>query len=474
MYGYYPIISAILLALAFPKFNLWWLAWVALVPFFLALNRSKDWRESFACAFAFSLVFFGIDLFWVTSLTRFVGGWAVLGWICLVIFQSLFMILFSAFCFLLSTCLERSRETINFRIPKSLIIALLWTAIEWLRAWGPFGVTAGDVGYSQAQFLPLIQIASFSSVYGVSFIVVLVNAYLSSLVLVAGRNPRLKSGELFPTIYCGVFIVILLGGIFAYGNWQLSAFPAGNPLPKLALIQPNIDQMDKMNPRLVIPIYDIQEKMTRQTSAEIIVWPETAVFSYLVQDRVLWPRFQRLAQETGSWLVVGTPFYDRGKSYNSIISVSPSGEVVSRYDKEQLVPFGEYLPFRPLLYPLLKRTGYHDQDFNSNPNPQPITVGKYKVAAAVCFESTFPGNIRKRVGKDADFILLVTNDAWFNDSSAPYMHLNAGIFRAIENRKYFVQVGNTGFTAVIDPWGRLLKKSKLKEKGVTGLLTATP
>jgi len=397
----------------------------------------------------------------VTSLTRFVGWWAVLGWGSLVIFQSLFIILFSTIYYLLST--------INFRIPKSFMIALLWTAVEWLRAWGPFGVTAGDVGYSQAQFLPLIQIASFSSVYGVSFLVVLVNAYLSSLILVVRRNPRLKSGELFPTIYCGVFILILLGLIVAYGNWQLATSPIGNPLPKLALLQPNIDQMDKMNPRLVTSIYEIHENMTRGVSAEIIVWPETAVLGYLVQDNVLWPRFKRLAQETGSWLVAGTPYYEGGKVYNSIVSVSPSGEVVSRYDKEQLVPFGEYLPFRPLLYPLLKRTGYHDQDFDPNPKIQPLIAGGRKIAAAVCFESTFPDNIKKRAGNDADFILLVTNDAWFNDSSAPYMHLNAGIFRAIENRKYFVQAGNTGFTAVIDPYGRILKKSRLKEKGVTGL-----
>jgi len=455
MYGYYPIISGVLLALAFPKFNLWPLAWFALVPFFFALNKARDWKESLFCGLSFGLVFFSINLFWVTSLFRFVGGWAVFGWVCLVVFQSLFIVLFSTF---------------KFQLSKPFLIAALWVAIEWLRAWGPFGVTCGGVGYSQADFLPLIQIASFLSVYGVSFLVVLVNAYLAFLLLSVGRNPRLKSGELFPacrqarpTIYYGVSILILLAVIYCYGSWVLNC-KSNAILPKLALIQPNIDQFDRMNPRLTAQNFDIQADLTRQASAEIFVWPETAVFSYLLRDPALFQKFRNLAKEKKAWLVVGTPHYgDDRRIFNSIISISPSGEVVSRYDKRRLVPFGEYLPFRPLLYPLLKQTGYYEENFDFGGEPQPIIAGKYKIAAGICFESTFPDVMRARAG---DFMLVVTNDAWFGDSSAPYVHLNAGIFRAIENRKYFVQVGNTGFSAVIDPCGRVIKKSRLNEREV--------
>jgi apolipoprotein N-acyltransferase len=357
-----------------------------------------------------------------------------------------------------------------------ILVPVLWVAIEWLRAWGPFGVTGGDVGYSQAQFLPLIQIASFTSVYGVSFLVVLANAAIAD-VAATFRSP--ENGGLKPAATFLIFALLLVAGACVYGELEIrhSTFDIRH-FPRIALIQPNIDQMDKMNPRLVMPIYEIQEEMTRQAATlepEIIIWPETAVLSYIERDPRLLSRLRQLAKEVDAWLVIGTPHYDdSGKIYNSIISVSPSGEIVSRYDKERLVPFGEYLPFRPLLYPFLKYTRYYEEDFDGNPDPQPVMAGGYRIAAAVCFESTFPDLIRRRAAKGCDFILTITNDAWFNDSSAPYMHLNNGIFRAIENRKYFVQVGNTGLSAIVDPCGRILKMSRLKEKGVTGLLTATP
>jgi apolipoprotein N-acyltransferase len=197
---------------------------------------------------------------------------------------------------------------------------------------------------------------------------------------------------------------------------------------------------------------------------DIIIWPESAIFSYVLRDPALSVRIRKLAVESNAWLVFGTPHLEKGRPYNSVVSLSPKGEVVSRYDKEHRVPFGEYLPFRSILYPFLKGVGYYEAEFDSNPDPVQLRIGKLKAATAICFESTFPQVIRERVKKDSDFILLVTNDAWFNDSPALYFHLDTGIFRAIENRKHFIQVANTGISAVIDPYGRILKCSKVNER----------
>jgi apolipoprotein N-acyltransferase len=239
---------------------------------------------------------------------------------------------------------------------------------------------------------------------------------------------------------------------------------------KLALIQPNIDQKDKMDPALVVPTFDLQEKMSYQAAREkpeIMVWPETSVFSYLLRDAVLFPRLQQLARKTRAWLLIGTPYSDEaGRVYNSIVSLSPEGKVFSRYDKQHLVPFGEYLPFRQVLYPFLKKVGYYDQAFDFPPAALPVWAGKRKISPAVCFESTFPHLIRRMTSRDSAFILTVTNDAWFGDSSAPYFHLNTGIFRAVENRKFFIQVGNSGITAVIDPDGRILARTRLNQRGI--------
>lgn len=447
------ILSGFLLALAFPKFNLYWLAWIALVPFFVALARAKDWRESLFCGFFFGVFFFGTHLFWVTTLFRFVGWWIGLGWVALTLYQTLFVLLFVV----LSQVAGRRLQVIA--------IPIIWVAIEWLRAWGPFGVTGGDVGYSQVQLLPLIQIASFTSIYGISFLVVLVNAAIANVGRSRGWGFLL-------------FALLLVIGSYGYGQWLInraSSIEHRASSVKLALIQPNIDQKDKLDPAKVLPTFDLYEKMTRQAildNPDIIVWPETAIFSYLLHDSTLLPRVKQLAIDSKAWLVFGTPHYVEGKAtivakaYNSIVSMSPSGEVISRYDKQHLVPFGEYLPFRKILYPILKGVGFYEAEFSSNPDPNLIRVGDLKIAAAVCFESTFPGLIRQRVKKDSDFILLVTNDAWFGNSSALYFHLNTGVFRAIENRKYFVQVGNTGLSAVIDPYGRILKKTKLNQQEI--------
>lgn len=448
-------LSGLLLALAFPKFNLWWLAWIALVPFFLSLRKAKNWQEALICGALFSLTFFCIHLFWVNTLIRFVGGWAFLAWISFALFQTLFILLF--------TFLTRPVKN-GFWV---IWFPLLFTGLEWLRSLGAFGTTVGDIGYSQAAFLPLIQIASITTVYSISFLVVLANAALVQFILDQKKWRFL------------VFSLLLTGLVIIYGgrNLLLPVAVSNFKLPKLALIQPNIEQKMKMDPGKVQAVFEIQAEMTRQAAKEkpaIIIWPETAVFTYLLQDPVLFPQLKQLAQDTGAWLVFGTPYYNKvnGKIHNSLVSISPSGEIVSVYSKQQLVPFGEYLPFKNILYPFLKGTGMYDQNFDPDPLPQKLLANGQKIAAAICFESTFPTLIRQRagnptiVGKEADFILTVTNDGWFGNSSVPYFHLNTGIFRAIENRKYFVQVGNTGISAVVDPFGRILQKSAVGKKGI--------
>jgi apolipoprotein N-acyltransferase len=282
-------LAGLLLALAFPKFSLWPLAFVALVPFYYALIKSKTTKAALAGGLFFGLVFFGFNLFWLTSLIRFVGGWAWVAWGCLAFFQTLFIV---AFVLLWRITNYELRMT-NFR---PLIFSLLWVLFEWLRAFGPFGVPAGVVGYSQAPCLPLIQVASFAEVYGVSFLVVFFNV---SLVEIFFEQRRWV---------CLIAAIFLIVASCLYGSSVLRSSVPGF-LPKLALIQPNIDQMDKMNPGLVSQTYQIHETLTRRAAAakpEIIIWPETAVFSYLLRDPVLAPRIRDLAIESGAWLVIGT------------------------------------------------------------------------------------------------------------------------------------------------------------------------
>jgi apolipoprotein N-acyltransferase len=449
------ILSGGLLALAFPKFNLYWIAWIALVPFLSALYKSENWKEALLYGFFFGFTFFGIDFLWFNSLNRYVGPWIVLGWLAFVLFQTLFILLFCLLHNWFRTN-KLTKSAANFALP--VFTALLWSLIEWLRSLGPLGAINGVVGYTQAQFLPLIQIAVLTEVYGVSFLIVLFNAAAAQFIL---NKKRWKAAAL---------TTLLIAAIVTYNTVEMSfARFESQKFVKLALIQANIDQKDKLDTFKVKAVFETHKQMTLSAAKQkpdIIIWPETAIYTYLMYDKELLASLEQLAVKTDAWLIFGTPSYAGGKIYNSIVSLSPTGKIVSRYDKQHLVPFGEYVPFRKILYPVLKGIKYFDSEFNSNPKPQLIKAAGLKLAAAICFESVFPEIIRQRVKKGSDFILLVTNDGWFGDSSAPYFHLNTAIFRAIENRQYFIQVGNTGFSAIIDPYGRVLKKSKLNQQEI--------
>ena len=178
---FFSVLSGILLALAFPRFNLFGLAWLALVPFFLVLSRTKRLGSCLLVSFFFGISFFGLHLFWLESLSAFVGWWSVFGLVCLVFFQTLFIILFG-----LLFCLVK-RLVKNYLVVQGLLISLAWVGVEWLRASGSFGLTCGDLGYSQVQFLTLLQIAGLLTVYGISALVVFFNLAVTAF-LQEGKN----------------------------------------------------------------------------------------------------------------------------------------------------------------------------------------------------------------------------------------------------------------------------------------------
>jgi len=487
------ILSGILLALSFAGFGIYGLAWVGLAPFFLALGRAENLRQALACGLFFGLTFFGMHLFWITELYRFVQWWVAPALAALVLFQTAYILVFVTISrlFLAASGPAEERRPPLQPAASALVakgkrasggagalrdlfyvfaLAALWVVVERARALGAFGVTAGNIGYTQAPLLPLIQIASHTTVYGVSFLLALFNAALALFISDLKRWQPLALAALLVLAAAGYGSQVLALAERTEQSASLTDVLRGGPLPRrFALVQPNIDQKDKLNPALVPAIFDIHAEMTEQAALDkpgIIIWPETAIFSYLLHDGRLLPRLRGLARESKAWIIFGTPHYAGGKAYNSIVAMSPEGEIVSRYDKQQLVPFGEYLPFRRYLYPMLKGVGYYDSEFSPGAGPRPVAADGLKLAAAVCFESTFPELIRERVLEGPDLILLVTNDAWFGDSSVLDFHLSTAVFRAVENRKYFIQAGNTGYSALIDPYGRMLKRSEVNRRQI--------
>lgn len=433
-------VSGLLLILIFPKFNLYFLAYIALVPLLASIKRSRSTFEAVLCGALSGVIFFAGILFWMNTLSKWAGAWAYLSWISLAVFQALFVAAFAG-----------TSKYFSVKFPKMavILVPLAWTAVEWARSLGPYGVTGGGLGYSQTGFLPVLQLASVAGVYGITFIIVLFNEAVAEAIT------ERKARSL-------VVAVLVLASVVLFGYYKISSFrETGRPV-SVAVIQANTSQDAKLDYREAFEIVNtnvLMSRKARSSNPDIIIWPETAVTTYLFESGTIRSQITNMIAGSRSFYLIGTPFREKGKIYNSMAAFSREGRVIGRYDKQRLVPFGEYLPLRPFFYSLLRGNHLFEEDYNSNPYPKIIDLGIVKAGAVICFESTFPYLVRDKVKRGAQFILVATNDAWFFDSSAPYQHIQAAQMRAVENNMYVVQAANTGVSAIIDPVGRIVKRS---------------
>ena len=444
-------ISGIMLVLAFPKFGIYPLAYVALVPLLLALRRSRSIFDAALCGMLFGAIFFGGVLFWLNTLSRWAGPWANISWMSLAVFQALFLAVFAGTSKYIS---KYSRKLDIIMTP------LLWTAVEWTRSLGPFGVTGGGLGYSQTSFLPILQLASLAGIYGITFLIVMVNEAVVEFVV--DKNMK---------VLAAAFLILIM--VIGFGEYRINAFRDTGKGIKIAVVQGNIPQDEKMDFRSIYRIVDDQEILSKKaltSKPDIIIWPETAVTTYLFDSVMIRAQIADLVEKSRAYYLIGTPYREGDKIYNSVAAFSKNGDYLGRYDKQRLVPFGEYLPLRPLLYPVLRDLSLFEKDYDSGRDPRIIDLGIAKVGAVICFESTFPRTVKDKIKRGAQFILVATNDAWFFDSAAPYQHIEAAQMRAAENGVYVVQAANTGISAIIDPLGRVVKRTGV---GRTEILSGT-
>ncbi|MEK7376237.1 MAG: apolipoprotein N-acyltransferase [Candidatus Margulisiibacteriota bacterium] len=451
-------LSGLLATLSFPGFSLSYLVWISLVFYFAALYGAKTYKESILYGFVFGAAYFGGVFYWLTSTSRWVGIAGYLAWAGLALYQSIFIILFSYFAWLI---IKYSHKQIH-----TAALPSLWIFFEWLRQAGEFGSPGGYLGNTQYLNTALIQIADFSGVWGVSYLIVSVNLIIALLLLQRGNIlKRIVSLAAPLSLVC-----VLLAASYSYGIVSLKKERGSAFINKttIAIVQPSVPQEVKLDPRNLYPTLDRLLSLTKSSfpnKPEIVIWPETAVMTYLEDDKAALLKVKRMCEEGKVFLICGAFYRKDGKIYNSVFSISPTGETVSRYDKHHLMPFGEYLPFKAVFYPFLKSTGFFDQDQSQGTGSAMINAAGRSIGTMICFESLFE-ELGKERAKNADLLLTLTNDAWFGKSLAAEQHISAGVFRAIENRKYFIQSANTGITAVIDPRGRFIKKSRLNREEV--------
>jgi len=450
------LLSGILLVLSFPHFDLEFLAWFALVPLFYSIE-GKGLYHSFALGFLTGLIAFLGILYWIIVAVHTYGNvplilsGAIL--LLLVAYLSLFI---GAFTFLTRFIQIRSgRQTILFT-------PFLWIALEYLRSFFLTGFPWATLGYSQYLNLPLIQIADLTGVYGPSFVLLLVNAVLFGIV-------HSWKGRTFPFRGAVLVVVVLLSSL-SYGYLRMEAVnrrTVRNAPLKVGLVQGNIDQSikwDESFQKETLHIYENLSYQVAQEKPDLIVWPETATPFFFQEAKDYQPLILDIPKKTNAYLLFGSPSYkiQQGKVsyYNSAYLVSPSGEVTGRYDKIHLVPFGEYVPLQDLLF-FIGSLGEGIGDFKSGGEVRTFSLPQARFGVLICFEIIFPDLCRKFVKKGANFLVTITNDAWFGRTSAPYQHFSMVTFRAVENRVFVARAANTGITGIIDPRGKIQKKGPI-------------
>jgi apolipoprotein N-acyltransferase len=452
----------VLFALSMPKPALALLGWVALAPLCVAVARTAArpaprGPRPFLLGLVTGLVAFAGTVSWTSDVLAIFGGlnatlaWALAG--LLIAYLAIYPALFSL---TLTTAVGRGG------VPALALAPILWVGTEWLRGSLFTGFPWVLLGYSQSDIVAPLQVASLVGIYGVSGLVACPSAALA-LMMAPGR-PGTRSRALTATLLLALPIVATTWGASRVAGEALLQ----GPTVRVALVQGNVPQGQKWDPAYRDEILTRYLSLTRDASrrdVDLVVWPESSTPFVFGRDDVQTEvmraglRQSRVPVVFGSDEVVGPKEF-----YNAAFVMDASGEIRGSYRKMQLVPFGEYIPVRWLLFfaqPLVE--GF--SDFSAGKQLTLLPVGAHKLSVAVCYEAVFPWLSRTAVRQGSQLLATITNDAWYGTSAAPYQHFQQARVRAVETGRYLVRAANTGISAVVDPYGRVVVQSPLFETG---------
>jgi len=459
----FSLISGLLIFLSFPKANLGFLAWIALVPLLYTL-KDVDIPGAFRAGFITGLVYNTGLLYWIVFVVvhygnlPFYAGIAIM--LLLVIYLSLYPALFCA-----GVAYFRGRG-----IRGVILAPFLWVALDYVKARLFSGFPWEDLGYSQHESLSMIQAADITGVYGITFLIVLINYIVYDWIHRLSSSSVTERRSLLVESIVGVSLIALVLGYGMYRMDNVKNAVKCLDSTKVSLIQGNIDQSVKWSLKYQTETMKIYRNMSAEAvghGVSLIVWPETAVpFCFQNYDDRSREVIQT-ARETNSWLLFGSLGYSRAGDdlslRNSAYLISPEGTLSGRYDKVHLVPFGEYVPLRGVLFfidKLVEGAG----DFTPGEEITPLPLDGKMTGILICYEAIFPEISREYCMKGAELLVNITNDAWYGKTSAPYQHLSMAAFRAIENRRYVIRAANTGISAIVDPTGDIVSWTGLFER----------
>ncbi len=462
------LLAGLLLFLANPPFTLWPLAWVAVVPLIISVSRATRWRQALWRGYLFGWAFLGPTWYW-TGLTiagvTHSGIVGALAWFMLTLILALYYGLWGAMTWWVSR-----RVTGHWRF---VAPAALWVLVEWLRTIGSVTMPWAQLSYSQYHFLPVLQIAEFTGAYGVSFLILLLNAALAYHWMnrddPASRKPVLR-------------VLALVALVSLFGAIRLAIPDAGQPLV-VAAMQGNFKSNDAREStdqdfRTFASL--TREALSASPRPALYVWGESASPRDALTDYSTFNFLRTLANRAQAPVLVGSRLlevrYEKGRRVeiesNAAVLFPSDKSKPSRYNKQQLVPYGEFIPLRglipsqfeePLAIPRNDVTPGSETTLLRFQDPQ---VGTVALGPFICYESMYPAYARAMTRQGANLLVTQSNDDWFQSEAAMEQHVAAVVLRAVETRREIVRSTTTGVTCFIDARGNVLTRAPLDTKAV--------
>ena len=463
-------LTGIMLILIFPRMDLGFLAWFSLVPLFFLIQDQPLTRVTLF-GFWTGMVFYFFGLLWVTNTIINYGNVPVfVSYLILMLLAAYLSLYLALFCYLVKKWSRGNPLTFLWLAP------VIWTSLEYLRSThSTFGFSWLGLGYSQAGNLPVIQVAEITGVYGISTLIVFINASLYFLLnawLGRNNNDSTQGFSLKPGVRVLGFSLAVLALWIGHGKRALDKWeqPLSNATSlRVALAQGNIPQNLKWNPLFQDQVMNTYRELSLQaipSKPDLIVWPEAAIPFYYSLDNINSEFVKNIARNTKTPLLIGSPYLEVENkvrtSYNSAYLIAGNGETLGRYDKIHLVPFGEFVPFQDILW-FVNKMVEGIGNFGRGKDVGIFDVKGYKLGISICYEIIFPDLVRQPVDRGAQFLVNITNDAWFGKSAASYQHMDMAALRAVENRVPIVRAANTGITGTIDPTGNIRQATALFE-----------
>lgn len=444
--------TAGLYGLSFPPHGSPLVAWFALVPFLLAL-RGLPLGATLVLAWLSGLTMaYAITDFLPGAVATYYGQGHVFGLL-------LFVASVSVMC-----CLSHMLFAAWYRWPRRpggflspLLVGAAWVAAEFVRG-DLEGNPWGTMGYTQARVLPMVQIAEWTGVYGVSFVLVAMNAALADVVAARGARRARALGEV--AVVAGIVLAL-----YAYGGARLAAVEAEPPgdVP-IAVVQGNVDLGARWREELYGENLADYLRMTRDTAlaepVQLVFWPENAVTFFLADEELYRYSIGRVLEPTGAQLVTGGPYKVSGpppRVFNSAFLLAPAGDVLARYDKRVLMPFAEYYPGWLELF--LNRRFDGVSEFTPGDSPLLLPTVAGPAAVVTCNEALFPRTVAERVAFGSGYLVNLANDGWLGVHRYSDRVLDMVALRSIEHRQYTVRASSSGGSAIVAPSGRVLAKS---------------